>query len=68
MPDAKQRREFRHDLDASAVGWMFPIAIGLCFRISHGLDNLFHPWPCPTAMLSVFRPHAAFLPLVRIRP
>ena len=45
MPDDKQRREFRQLMEASAIGWMFPIAMGLGFAWGYGMDKLFGTWP-----------------------
>ncbi len=53
-------------MEASAVGWMFPIAMGLGFGIGYGLDKLFGSWPWLTAIFSVFGTVAAFINLFRI--
>ncbi|HEX9162225.1 MAG TPA: AtpZ/AtpI family protein [Thermoanaerobaculia bacterium] len=66
MPDDKKRREFLKDAEASAIGWMFPIAMALGFGIGYGLDKLFHTWPWLTAIFSAFGVAAAFINLFRI--
>jgi ATP synthase protein I len=66
MLDDKQRREARQLFEASAIGWMFPIAIGLGFGIGYGLDKLFGTWPWLTAIFSVFGMIAAFINLFRM--
>jgi F0F1-type ATP synthase assembly protein I len=66
MPDDKQRKEFRTLLEASAIGWMFPIAMGLGFGAGYGLDKLFGTWPWLTAIFSLFGVIAAFINLFRM--
>ena len=66
MLDDKKRNELRQDFEASAVGWMFPIAMGLGFGIGYGLDKVFHTWPWLTAIFSAFGVIAAFINLFRI--
>ena len=66
MPDDKDRQEFRREFEASAIGWMFPIAMGLGFGIGYGLDKLFHTWPWMTAIFSILGCAAAFVQLFRL--
>lgn len=68
MPDDndQKRREYREDLDASIVGWMFPISMALGFGIGYGLDKLFHTWPWLTIIFSICGTAAAFINLFRI--
>jgi ATP synthase protein I len=66
MPDDNQRREFRKLMEASAVGWMFPIAIGLGFLWGWGMDKLFGTRPWLTAIFTAFGVIAAFINLFRI--
>ena len=66
MLDDKERREIREGLDASIVGWMFPISMGLGFGIGYGLDKLFHSWPWMTIIFSAFGTAAAFIYLFRV--
>ena len=53
--DDKKRREYQQLLEASAIGWMFPIAIGLGFGWGYGMDKLFGTWPWLTAIFTVLR-------------
>jgi F0F1-type ATP synthase assembly protein I len=64
--DDKKRREYRQLLEASSIGWMFPIAILLGFGWGYGMDKLFGTWPWLTAIFSVFGMIAAFVNLFRI--
>ena len=66
MLDDKKRREARQLLEASAIGWMFPIAIGMGFGIGYGLDKLFGTWPWLTSIFSGFGIIAAFINLFRM--
>ena len=64
--DDKKRREYRQLLEASSIGWMFPIAILLGFGWGYGMDKLFGTWPWLTAIFSVFGIIAAFVNLFRM--
>lgn len=64
--DAKKRREARQLLEASSIGWMFPIAIGIGFVWGYGMDKLFGTWPWLTGIFSVLGMIAAFRNLFRI--
>lgn len=64
--DDKKRREYRQLLEASSIGWMFPIAIALGFGWGYGMDKLFGTWPWLTAIFSAFGVIAAFVNLFRI--
>lgn len=64
--DDKQRRDARQLLDASSIGWMFPIAMGLGFGWGYGMDKLFHTWPWLTIIFTAFGVIAAFINLFRI--
>ncbi len=72
MPDdneetpEEKRRDARQLLDASSIGWMFPIAIGLGFLWGWGMDKLFHTSPWLTWIFTAFGVIAAFLNLFRI--
>ena len=66
MPEPEKPREYRSMLEASSLGWMFPIAIALGFGAGYGLDMLFHSWPWLTIIFSVFGMIAAFINLFRI--
>jgi ATP synthase protein I len=62
----QKRRELRQLLEASSIGWMFPLAIGLGFGWGYGMDKLFGTWPWLTAIFSVFGIIAAFVNLFRM--
>jgi ATP synthase protein I len=64
--DDKKRSDMRRLVEASSIGWMFPIAIGLGFGWGYGMDKLFGTWPWLTAIFSVFGVIAAFVNLFRI--
>lgn len=66
MLDDKQRSEFKQAFEASAIAWMFPIAIGLGFGIGWGLDWLFNTKPWLTYIFTGFGIIAAFLNLFRM--
>jgi ATP synthase protein I len=68
MPDGndKKKREARQLLEASALAWMFPIAIGLGALWGWGMDTLFGTWPWLTGVFTVFGAIAAFINLFRI--
>ena len=64
--DSDKRREARKLLEASSIGWMFPIAMGLGFGAGYGLDKLFGTWPWLTGIFTGFGVIAAFLNLFRM--
>lgn len=66
MLDDKERREARQLFQASAIGWMFPIAIGLGALWGWGMDKLFGTWPWLTAIFAGLGIIAAFVNLFRI--
>ena len=74
MPDKEQadadkaarRRQARQLLEASSLGWMFPIAIGLGFAWGYGMDKLFGTRPWLTVLFSLLGIIAAFVNLFRI--
>ena len=53
-------------LDASSIGWMFPIAIGLGALWGWGMDKLFGTFPWLTAIFAGLGAVAAFVQLFRI--
>lgn len=65
-PDVDKRREYRQLLEASALGWMFPIAIGIGFGMGYGLDRLFGTWPWMSAIFAFLGIIAAFMNLFRM--
>ena len=64
--DDKSRKEFRKGFEASAIGWMFPIAIALGFGWGYGMDKLFGTWPWLTSIFTGFGVIAAFVNLFRL--
>jgi F0F1-type ATP synthase assembly protein I len=64
--DDKNRRELKTLFEASAIGWMFPIAIGLGALWGYGMDKLFGSWPWLTAIFTGFGVIAAFVNLFRM--
>jgi F0F1-type ATP synthase assembly protein I len=61
-----RRREARQLLEASALAWMFPIAIGLGALWGWGMDRWLGTWPWLTAIFTGFGVIAAFVNLFRI--
>jgi F0F1-type ATP synthase assembly protein I len=61
-----KRRQFQQLLDASSIGWMFPIAIGLGYLWGWGMDKLFGTTPWLTWIFTAFGVIAAFINLFRI--
>lgn len=68
MPDSPAPRQQGSGqwLEASSLGWMFPIAMALGFGAGYGLDRLFGTKPWLTILFSVFGLAAAFINLFRI--
>lgn len=68
MPDdsEQKKRDYRQLLEASSIGWMFPIAIGLGFLWGWGMDKVFHTRPWLTYIFSGFGVIAAFINLFRM--
>ena len=64
--DDKKRREARQLFEASALAWMFPIALGLGFVWGWGMDKLFGTWPWLTVIFTIFGAIAAFINLFRV--
>ena len=64
--DDRKRRQTQWLLEASSIGWTFPIAIGLGFLCGYGLDKLFGTWPWLTIIFSAFGVAAAFINLFRV--
>ena len=72
MPDdkdsdsGKKIRQNETLLEASSIGLMFPIAMGLGFGWGWGMDKLFHTSPWLTWIFTIFGVIAAFINLFRI--
>jgi F0F1-type ATP synthase assembly protein I len=65
VPDDKGKKNYDQLLEASSLGFMFPIAIGLGFVIGYGLDHLFHTGHVLTWIFTAFGIIAAFINLFR---
>ena len=63
--DAKLR-ERQQLLEASSIGWMFPIAIGMGFLWGWGMDKLFGTKPWLTYIFTALGVAAAFINLFKI--
>lgn len=63
--DEKKRRDYRW-IEASSIGWMFPIAIGLGYLWGWGMDTLFGTYPWLTGIFTLFGIIAAFINLFRM--
>lgn len=61
----QRRREARQLLEASSLGWMFPIAIGLGFGWGYGMDRMFGTKPWLTGIFTLLGIIAAFVNLFR---
>ncbi|HEY8181331.1 MAG TPA: AtpZ/AtpI family protein [Thermoanaerobaculia bacterium] len=59
-------RERQQLLEASSIGWMFPIAIGLGFLWGWGMDKLFGTKPWLTYIFTALGVAAAFVNLFKI--
>ncbi len=64
--DDKKRTDFRQAMEASALAWMFPIALGLGFLWGWGMDKLFGTWPWLSIIFTIFGAAAAFIQLFRV--
>lgn len=64
--DDKKRGEMYRLAEASSIGWMFPIAMGLGALWGWGMDKLFGTWPWLTAIFTGLGVIAAFVNLFRI--
>lgn len=65
MPDDEKRKQYQQLLEASSLGLMFPVAIGLGFLWGWGMDRLFGTSPWLTWIFTGFGIAAAFINLFR---
>jgi len=61
-----KRSSHQQALEASSLGLMFPLAIGIGFLWGYGMDRLFGTSPWLTAIFSGFGMIAAFVNLFRV--
>lgn len=66
MPKRSERDQWKQALELSALGLMFPIAIGLGFVWGWWMDGIFGTWPWLTVIFTAFGIIAAFLNLFRM--
>jgi ATP synthase protein I len=66
MPESKKRKDYREALEASAIGLMFPLAIGIGALWGWWMDRLFGTAPWMLAIFTGFGVIAAFLNLFRM--
>lgn len=64
MPNDK-RAQYQQLLEASSLGLMFPLAIGIGYGMGYGLDRLLHTKPWFTWIFTAFGVVAAFINLFR---
>ncbi|MEO7368115.1 MAG: AtpZ/AtpI family protein [Gemmatimonadaceae bacterium] len=66
MPADKTKRQYSQLVEASSIGLMFPIAIGLGYLWGLGMDKLFGTAPWLSYVFAGFGVIAAFINLFRI--
>jgi len=66
MDDKKKGQDYKGLLEASSIGWMFPIAISLGYLWGWGMDKLFGTYPWLTGIFTLFGVIAAFVNLFRM--
>jgi F0F1-type ATP synthase assembly protein I len=66
MEDDKKRKEARSLLEASSIGWMFPIALALGYFWGRGMDKWLGTYPWLTVIFTFFGIVAAFVNLFRL--
>jgi ATP synthase protein I len=64
--DNEKRKDARSLLEASSIGWMFPIAMGLGYLWGHFMDKWFGTYPWLTGIFTFFGIVAAFVNLFRL--
>lgn len=62
----EKQKQNKQLLEASSLGLMFPLAMGLGFAWGYGMDKLFGTKPWLTAIFTGFGVIAAFINLFRI--
>jgi F0F1-type ATP synthase assembly protein I len=66
MPDDDKKRDLQKLVEATSIGWMFPIAIGLGYLWGYGMDKLFGTYPWLTGIFTFLGILAAFVNLFRL--
>lgn len=64
--DDNKGRDYKNLLEASSIGWMFPIAIALGYFWGYGMDKLFGTYPWLTGIFTFLGIVAAFVNLFRL--
>lgn len=64
--DDQKKRDLRQLVEASSIGWMFPIAIGLGYVMGHYLDKWLGTDPWLTIIFTLLGIIAAFRNLFRL--
>ncbi len=64
--DNEKRKDARSLLEASSIGWMFPIAMSLGYLWGHFMDKWFGTYPWLTGIFTFFGIVAAFVNLFRL--
>ena len=64
--DDQKKRDLRQLVEASSIGWMFPIAIGIGYLIGHYLDKWLGTNPWLTGIFTLLGIIAAFRNLFRL--
>jgi ATP synthase protein I len=64
--DSEKKKSNRQLLEASSLGFMFPLAIGLGFLWGYGMDKLFGTRPWLTWIFTALGVIAAFVNLFRL--
>ncbi len=66
QPSKPSKTNYQGLMEASSLGFMFPIAIGIGYASGWGLDKLFGTKPWLAGIFTVFGIVAAFLNLFRL--
>lgn len=64
--DDQKKRDLRQLVEASSIGWMFPIAIGIGYLAGHYLDKWLGTDPWLTIIFTLLGIIAAFRNLFRL--
>ncbi len=64
--DERKRRQARWLLEASSIGWVFPLAIGIGFLWGWGMDKWLGTKPWLTCIFTAFGVITGFVNLFRV--